>query len=69
MTDEQRRQAYAELEKMAVSATTKEELDRVVQMALEVEQKYIEYLEELIEEHAPNYTPMDLEIIQWTLTK
>lgn len=69
MNDHDRRMAYAELEKMAVAAITKEEIDRVVQMALEIEQKHIEYLEELIEENAPDYNMMDLETIQWTLTK
>ena len=66
MNEQQRKQAYIELEKYLEACTTKEQIDRGVQMAMEIEQKYIEYLEEVIEEVAPNYNMMDLEQITWT---
>lgn len=56
----ERNQALQEVEKYLETCSTKEQVDRGIAMVIEIEQKHIDYIVELMEEHAPDYIPVEL---------
>jgi len=60
MTNEEKNNELLKVEKYLETCKTKEEVDRAVAMLLEIQQKYVDYLTELIERVSPDYIPMEL---------
>lgn len=60
MTNEEKSNELLKVEKYLETCKTKEEVDRAVAMLLEIQQKYVDYLTELIERVSPDYIPMEL---------
>lgn len=60
MTNEEKSNELHKVEKYLETCKTKEEVDRAVAMLLEIQQKYVDYLTELIERVSPDYIPMEL---------
>lgn len=61
MNSLQRRKALVEVETYLEGCKTKQQIDRGIAMLLEIEQKHIDYLTELMEEVSPDYIPMELQ--------
>lgn len=60
MTNEEKSNELHKVEKYLETCQTKEDVDRAVAMLLEIQQKYVDYLTELIERVSPDYIPMEL---------
>lgn len=61
MNGTQRIRALVEVETYLEGCTTKQQIDRGIAMMLEIEQRHIDYLTELMEEVSPDYIPMELQ--------